>query len=84
VPITTIARQLGGLDRQNGADPAFTDRGEQLLEPRPHDAAAGSTEIIINNLHVAPTEPLRLLNQTVLASPALGIVRDLIGVDCPT
>ena len=33
VPITTIARQSGGLDRQNGANPAFTDRGEQLLEP---------------------------------------------------
>src|SRR6267142_6745466 len=78
-----IARQSGGLDRQNGANPAFTDRGEQLLEPRSYDAAAGSTEIIINNLHVAPAEPPRPLNQTVLASPALGIVRDLIGCRLP-
>src|SRR5882672_11787791 len=83
VPITTIARQSGGLDRQNGANPAFTDRGEQLLEPRSYDAAAKSTEIIINNLHVAPAEPPRPLNQTVLASPALGIVCDLIGCRLP-
>src|SRR5258708_34167989 len=39
--------------------------------------------MIINNLHVAPAKPPRPLNQTVLASPALGIVRDLIGSRLP-
>ena len=56
VPITAVAGQAGCLDRQHRAGASVADRDEQALEALSGDAAAGATEIVIDNHNGVPTE----------------------------
>lgn len=78
VPVTAIAGEPRGLDRNHRADPTFADRREQLLEPGPRDAAAGAAEIIIDHRNVGLAELAGPIDQPILAPLALQVVDDLI------
>jgi hypothetical protein len=56
---------------------AVADRCEQPFEAGTRDAAAGAAEVLVDDLDVAPAKLLGAIDQAVLASPALMIMREL-------
>src|SRR5438552_5649066 len=79
MPVAAIASETRGLDRKHGADTPLADRCQQALEAGACDAAARATEIIVDDLDSDPAELLGAISESVLPTPALVIVCQLIG-----
>src|SRR5262249_58957814 len=71
VPITTIAGETRGLNRQYGTHARLADRGQQTLEARACDAAAGAAKVIVDDLNLGPAELLGAIGEPVLPASAL-------------
>ena len=56
MPIAAVTGQTLGFQRYHCPDLAFADRGQQLLEARSGCPAAGSAEIVIDDLNVIPAK----------------------------
>ena len=67
------------LNREDSADVAFADARQQPFKTWPGNAITGATEIVIDDLNVAPTELLPACDEGVLASLTLKIVGNLMG-----
>jgi hypothetical protein len=78
VPVTAVASETGGLDRQHRSDMAVADGGQQSLKTWTGDAATRSSEIVVDNLHPRPAELLGTIGETVLPSLTFKIVCELI------
>jgi hypothetical protein len=50
MPVAAIARQAGGLDREDRPAAALADRRQKALETTPVDATARAPEIIVDDL----------------------------------
>src|SRR3954447_12509443 len=68
MPVTPVACQPRGFDREDGTHLTLADRGQQPIKAGTCHAAAGTTEVIIHNRHFLPTKQLRPLTQTIEAS----------------
>ena len=77
VPVAAIAGESRSLDRDHGADASFADGGQQFLEARAPDAAAGATEVVIDDDDIAPADLSRPIGKTILAPLTLEIVGNL-------
>src|SRR5712664_3352799 len=73
MPVAAIAGKTRRLDRAHSADTAVADRCKQPLE-----AAARPAEVVVDDIDVAPAKLLGAIDETVLAPPALMIMRELV------
>ena len=78
MPISSVPREPGRLNREDSADAAFADARQQPFKTWPGNAITGATEIVIDDLNVAPTELLPACDEGVLASLTLKIVGNLM------
>ena len=83
MPVAAVAGEPRRLDREHGADAAVADRRQQPLEAGTRDAAARAAEIVVDDLDRAPAELPGAIGEPVLPTPALVIVRELIGRRLP-
>src|SRR3954467_10113176 len=79
VPVAAVAGEARGFDRDDGADAALADGGEQLLEARPGNTGAGAAEIVVDHLNGVPPQRTGAIDEGILPAAALVIVEDLIG-----
>src|SRR5260370_28895499 len=78
VPVATVAREPGRLDREHGADTAFAYGRQQALEPWSGDSGSRPAKIVVDDDHIAPAELPGPVGKTILPSPALVVVQQLI------
>ena len=78
VPVAPVTSEPRGLDRDDGADAAFTDRREQLLKAGTGNPRAGTAEVIVNDFHHAPAQGTRTIDQPILPTSAFVIIEKLI------
>jgi hypothetical protein len=56
VPVAPVAGESRGFDRDRRADTPFADSCQQLLEPGPGNAAAGTAEIVVDDGNIIPAQ----------------------------
>ena len=79
MPVATIAGETRRLDRKHRTDTTIADCGQQSLEARTGNAAARSSEIVVDDLNGGPSELLGAISKPILAPPAFLIVHQLVG-----
>ena len=79
VPISTVAGEPRCLNREHGTHMALTNGGEQTLEPRAAHARTRPAQVMVDDDHIRPAQMPGPLLQGILASPALGVVQQLVG-----
>jgi len=79
VPIAAVARQTRSLDRDHDADPAFADRGKQLLEARPSDPRTRAAQIVVDHLDRSPAKRTGAVGHPILSAAAFVVVEHLVG-----
>src|ERR1700680_4490370 len=78
MPVAAVARQAGGLDREDRSGAPLADCRQKALEARPGDAGARAPEIIVDDHDVLPAQLPRAFRKTVLTPPAFVIVQHLV------
>src|SRR5262249_34219812 len=78
MPVAAITGKTRRLNREHSADTAVADRCEQPLEAGTRDAPTGAAKVVVNDIDVAPAKLLGAIDETVLASSALMIMRELV------
>ena len=78
VPVSAIARQPGGLDREDCPGTALADCCQKALEARPVDAGAGAPEVVVDDHDILPAQLPRAVRKAVLTPPAFVIVQHLV------
>src|SRR5215469_7219020 len=76
VPVAAVAGETRSLDRENGADATVTDCGQQPLEAGTGDAAARSSEIVVDDLDGRPAKLPGMIGKPVLPSLAFKIAHE--------
>src|SRR6516164_8980313 len=71
MPVAAVTSQPRCFDREDAADAAFADRGQQALEARPIDPTTRAAKIIIDDLDRHPPELPGTIGEPVLAAAAL-------------
>src|ERR1700758_4508687 len=79
VPVAAVTGETRSLDRENGADATGTDSGQQPLEAGTGDAAARSSEIVVDDLDSRPAKLPGAIGKPILPTLALEVVHELIG-----
>ena len=79
VPVAAVAGEARSLDRKHCTDATVTDRGQQPLEARTGDAAARSSEIVVDDFDSRPAKLPGAIGKTILPALALKVVHELIG-----
>jgi hypothetical protein len=77
VPVTAIAGETRGLDCKHSAHARLADCGQQALEAGACDAAARSSEIVVDDLDSRPAKLLGTIGKPILSSLAFKIVHQL-------
>jgi len=78
MPVAAVARETRGLDRQHRSDTAVADGGQQSLKAWTGDAAARSSEIVVDDLDNRPAELLGTIGKPILPPLTFKIVHELI------
>jgi len=81
VPVAAVAGETRSLDRKHRTDTTIADCRQQSLEAWTGDAAARSSEIVVDDLDSRPAKLLGTIGKPILASLAFKIVHELIRVD---
>src|SRR5260370_42204084 len=58
---------------------AGADRPDQAFEAGPRDPAAGTSEIVVNDLDRGPAERASAIGEAILATATLMVVQELVG-----
>ena len=77
MPLAPVSRQSRRLDGQHQPHPALAYGLEKRVEARAVNTGAGHPQIVIDDLDVTETEPLRMVRQRVLETLTLDMVLDL-------
>ncbi len=78
MPVATIAGETRRLDRKHRTDTTVADCGQQSLEARTGNAAARSSEIVVDDLDSRPAKLLGAIGKPILPSLTFKIVHELI------
>src|SRR5262249_38240501 len=74
----TVAGETRSLDRKHRTDTTVTDCGQQALEAWTGNAAARSSEIVVDDLDSRPAKLPGTISKHILSSLAFKIVHELI------
>ena len=78
MPVAAVAGETRSLEREHRTDTTVTDCGQQSLEAWTSDAAARSSEIVVDDLDSHPAKLLGTIGKPILSSLAFKIVHELI------
>ncbi len=78
VPVAAVAGETRSLDRKHRTDTTVTDCGQQALEAWTGNAAARSSEIVVDDLDSRPAKLPGTIRKPILSSLAFKIVHELI------
>jgi hypothetical protein len=68
VPVAAVAGEPRSLDRKHRTDTTVTDCGQQSLEAWTSDAAARSSQIVVDDLDSGPAKLLGTIGKPILSS----------------
>ena len=78
VPVAAVAGETRSFDRKHRTDTTVTNCGQQSLKAWTSDAAARSSEIVIDDLDSRPAKLFGTIGKPILSSLAFKIVHELI------
>src|SRR5215471_12760349 len=78
VPIAAVPGEARGLDRKHRPDTAVADGGQQSFKAWTGNAAARSSEIVVDDLDSRPAKLLGAIGKPILPPLAFQVVHELI------